>query len=285
VSPPARHAAMKSLTTRIAGGLVLLAAGAIALVSWVVADGESAGSEEGVTLRDVVREPERFEGRRVTITGEWADNRYFAPSQADEVIVLGDDADTRLLVVPELGVDVPDIDENSVLVVEGAVRLPNRTRAGLLAPGELMRRNDGGVAPVVAATRVTLSEGPEQPIETDADHATIRQVLRDPRAWDERALVVRGTVARLTPRGFILAQEGESIFVSAPDSQLSGLRQGDRVRVRAELSRLSQFGADAVEQAFATDPPGDQAGSPDLGGVPIERGEPYLLLRGIEPRD
>jgi cold shock CspA family protein len=270
----------------VAGGMGLLAVAVVAAVAYISADtGESAGREEGVTLRDVVSDPERFEGQRVQISGEWAENDYFAPAQAEEVIVLGDDAATPLLVVPELGVDVPVMDENSVVVVEGIVRVPDRAQAGLLGPAALMEGDDGGVAPVVAASRVKLTEGPEPPIAAEADEATIRQLLRDPRAWGEASLVVPGQVTRITGRGFTLTDEGTSIFVSAPAAELSELKQGQRVRIRAELSRLSQFGADAVEQAVTTVPPGDQAPPvTGLGDIPIERGEPYLLLRGIEPR-
>jgi hypothetical protein len=55
------------------------------------------------------------------------------------------------------------------------------------------------------------------------------------------------------------------------------------VRVRAELSRLSAYGADALEKALASDPPWDQQREElDLDDVPIEAGEPYLLLCEVD---
>ena len=78
-------------------------------------------------------------------------------------------------------------------------------------------------------------------------------------------------------------QDGATIFVSAPSRDLSAVEAGDGVHIRAELSRLSAFGSDALEDALQTDPPGDQPSSASgIGEVPIDRGEPYLLLRGLD---
>jgi hypothetical protein len=247
-----------------------------------VASDESAGGEDDVTLSDVVRDPPRYEGQRVAISGEWAENEYFSPDQADEVIVLGADAERQLLVVPGLGVAVPELDDDSVLVVEGVVRIPERGGAGYVAPDALMERPNGGIAPVVQAESVELVSNPDEPLAAEADHATIRQLLRDPRAWDERAVLVRGTVTRVVDRGFTLAEDGAAVFVSAPASELGALEAGQHVRIRAELTRLSGYGADALERALATDRPGDQPRSSlDIDDVPIEVGKPYLLLRGF----
>jgi hypothetical protein len=265
--------------------LTLLAAASFGLFVYIVASDESAGTEDDVTLSDVVQDPTRYEGQRVAISGEWADNGYFSPDQAEEVIVLGDDAEHELLVVPSLGVAVPGVDDNDVLAVEGVVRIPERGGAGYVAPDALMERVDGGIAPVVQAESIELVSNPDEPLAAEADHATVRQLLRDPRAWDERAVVVRGTVTRVVDRGFTLIQDGAAIFVSAPASELGALDAGQHVRIRAELTRLSGFGADALEHALATDPPGDQPGSSlDIGDVPIEVGEPYLLLRALDAR-
>ncbi len=73
------------------------------------------------------------------------------------------------------------------------------------------------------------------------------------------------------------------IFVSASASELEQLQDGERVRVRAELARLSSHGADALEKAIISDPPTDQPRSAlYLDEIPIKAGEPYLLLRALE---
>jgi hypothetical protein len=263
--------------------LAVLAAAACAAFVYIVVSDESAGTEVDVTLSDVVENPARYEGEHVAISGEWADNDYFSPDQADQVIVLGADADRRLLVVPNLGVDVPELDDDDVLAVKGVVRIPERGDPGFVAPDALMERAGGGVAPVLRAESVDLVSGPDTPLATEADRATVEQLLRDPRAFDERAVVVGGTVKRVVDRGFALADDGAAIFVSAPRSKLGTLDPGQLVRIRAELTRLSAYGADALEHALATDPPGDQPRSSlDVGDVPIEVGEPYLLLRAVD---
>ena len=187
--------------------------------------------------------------------------------------------------VPRLGVDVPEMDEDTVVAVEGVVRLPERTGAGLVAPDALMERPDGGVTPLLAADSVELVPAGERPVAGEAKRATVQQLVRDPRAWDERPLNVTGTVVRVAERGFALTQDGATIFVSAPASELDALEAGERVELRAELSRLSAFGADALEQTLHTDSPVDQPPSAfDIDDVPIDRGEPYLLLRTLEVR-
>jgi hypothetical protein len=266
----------------IAVALLFLGAAA-GLIAYLVTTRESAGPESGTTLTDVIDDPSRFEGERVSVSGEWAENRYFGPDQAEELIALGDDAENSLLVVPQLGVDVPEMDEDTVVSVEGVVRIPERAGAGALAPDALMAREGGGVAPLLAADSVELVPAGEEPLAVEAEQATVPQLLRDPRAWDERPLNLTGTLARVTQRGFALAQNGATIFVSAPASELGALEAGDRVQVRAELSRLSAYGSDALEQALQGDSPADQPQSAfDLEELPIDRGEPYLLMRALD---
>lgn len=207
---------MRSISPFVILAGIIAAIGAVFLVAYLLADtDESAGIEEGVTLNAVLEQPARYEGEQVTVSGEWADNEYFPPEGADEVIVIGDDADETLLVVPRLGVAVPDVDENTVLRVTG--------------------------------------------------------------------VVVRGSASRVGGRGFVLSQDGATIFVSASGSELERLQDGERVRVRGDLARLSTYGADELEQAIRSDPPGDQPRSAlELDELPIEVGEPYLLLRTFD---
>src|SRR5690242_19910972 len=96
----------------IAGGVV---------IAFLVNGGESAGPEQGITLSDVVDHPADYDGQTVTVSGEWAENDYFSPSDASLALVIGDDAGTQLLVVPALGTDVPHMSENTVVQVRGTV--------------------------------------------------------------------------------------------------------------------------------------------------------------------
>ena len=76
---------------------LLVAAAVAGLIAYLVISEESAGPETGATLTDVVADPSRYEGERVSVSGEWAENPYFPADQADEIIVLGDDAENPLL--------------------------------------------------------------------------------------------------------------------------------------------------------------------------------------------
>jgi hypothetical protein len=270
---------MRTSTVLAAIAAAAVALGALVAVVALTGTDESAGREDGVTLNDVVGDPARYERQRVTISGEWEETGHFEPANADEVIVLGDDAGETLLVVPELGVEVPEMDEDTAVAVTGEVTLPGQGDRGFVAPDGML----DGASPVIAAERVSLVAEPEEPAALNADQVTVRQLLRDPRAYTDDPLLVPGTAHRVGDRGFVLADDGATIFVSAPSAQLEDLRAGDPVRVRAELSRLSAYGADALEKALASDPPWDQQREAlDLEDVPIQVGEPYLLLRGLD---
>jgi hypothetical protein len=264
----------------VLAALAAVLVGALVVVVVLTATDESAGPEEETTLNDVVDDPARYEGQRVTISGEWEETEHFRPEDAEEVIVLGDDAGAILLVVPQLGVEVPEMDEDTVVSVTGEVRLPEQGERGFVAPDGLLE----GPSPVIAAERVSLVAAPEEPVAVNADQVTVAQLLRDPAAYTDDPLLVFGTAHRIGDRGFVLAgDQAATIFVSAPASRLQDLQEGDRVRVRAELSRMSAYGADALEKALASDPPWDQQREElDVDDVPIEVGEPYLLLREVD---
>jgi hypothetical protein len=71
--------------------------------------------------------------------------------------------------------------------------------------------------------------------------------------------------------------------VSAPRSDVDAVSRGDQVQVQAKVQRLSGLAADTLETAFTTDPPSDEPGEPPiLDRLPIDAGEPYLLLREID---
>jgi len=126
--------------------------------------------------------------------------------------------------------------------------------------------------------------GPEV---ADVRVTTLEQVLRDPRAFDEGPLLLRGSAY---PRegGFLLVQDGQAIWVAAP-SGASGLQRGEAVRVRAELERLTEQNAEQAAQALHLEEPGlpDRAREA-IARTPVEIGEPFLVLRtlrGVQPDD
>jgi len=109
--------------------------------------------------------------------------------------------------------------------------------------------------------------------------ATIGQLLRDPDAFANRPLLVRGRAHRVGDLGFFLTQEGRSIFVGAPASRLAELDTGERVAIRAELSQLSDTRAETIEDAL--DP---TAATFEDAPVPVFReavgpDKPFLNLR------
>jgi hypothetical protein len=276
---------MTQSTTRtalaIAATVMLAVAIAVAAVL-VTSGGESAGPEDGVTLGDVVAEPHRYDGQTVTISGEWAENTYFSPTDASVALVIGDDADAKLLVVPDLGVDVPRLDDDTVVRVRGKVHALTEgdSAAGFVHPGGILESEGTHVLLTADQVAVTpprrVTEGPS----TDA--TTLAAILNDPRAFDGRLVSVTGT-ARPVPRGLILSAGGQDVFVSAPRSDVDAVSRGDQVQVQAKVQRLSGLAADTLETAFTTDPPSDEPGEPPiLDRLPIDAGEPYLLLREID---
>jgi hypothetical protein len=133
----------------------------------------------------------------------------------------------------------------------------------------------------VRASNVSLTPPPRATSGPETAGTTIPAILRDPRAFDGRLVRVSGT-ARRTPRGLVLRDDGRDVFVSAPASDLNAVSDGEGISVQAKVQRLSGLAADTLERAFATDPPGEQSGEPPvLDRLPIDPGEPYLLLRDI----
>lgn len=273
----------------VLGGLAALAGilGVFGLV-WLIADtDESAGPENGVTLNDVVDDPARHEGRTVVISGEWADNGFLSPDDAGTALVIGDDADETLLVIPEPGVEVPRLGEDTVVRVEGTVEVlePDGSNGttDLLRQGGLLSRD--GPEAIVEASAVELVDPPRATNARDRRFtvATVGQILADPGAFDRRAVTVPGRARRVGDGGFVLQGQDASIFVGAPASDLEQLEAGERVRVRADVAELSPFGSRQRERAFASVAPGvDPQEEVDLSGAPFEPGDPYLLLRALD---
>ena len=170
--------------------------------------------------------------------------------------------------------------------VTGRVQLiePNeQTDGGYLAQGGLLA--ESGAEAAIRTSRIAVPgvDRDDVPRDPPARMTTVAQLLADPRAWDDRPLVVRGRAYAPGPFGFVLATGNETIFVGAPASDLSGLEPGERVRIRAELERISRFRANTIREAIAGTPETD-ASTPDfidLDQTPSDEGQLFLVLRAF----
>jgi hypothetical protein len=232
--------------------------------------GESAGREDGVTLRDVTADPAHYVGQSVTVSGEIAENSYLSTADASIALVLGDDAGQNLLVLPRAGAAVPrDLTEDTVLRVRGTVgqRPATLDDRGPLSPiSRVMAVSDARA--IVRADRVELLnprrvvDQPKPPFP----RAHVRDVLRDAAAVDG-PVVVTGRATKVSASGFVLSSGGASIYLGAPAAALRAVTEGEVVSVRADVERLSPFRADRVADR--------------VGGAPAEPGDPFLRLRSI----
>ena len=268
----------------IVAGLVLLAGLGVAVVGLALVPNldESAGREQGVTLNDVVADPAAYAGDAVTVSGEYAENDHFSPDDADIAFVIGDDAGHRLLVVPRTGTTVPDLDENTVVRVRGVIRVVGSgadTGAveGLLLQGGVLEPDD--TEPILEATSVEYLLPPRASGEEAPDATTVPLLLRDPKAFEGGGVAVSGSATKLGSLGFALTEDGKSIFVSAPASQLEQLEDGARVFVRGDVSRLSAFRSRLLRGEL------QRAALPALAHMPREVGELFLKLRVLNPAD
>jgi len=158
----------------------------------------------------------------------------------------------------------------------GKVRL-SRVRVLLLAAALAAVAGCAGDEVEAGLDSQDTRPGPEV---ADVRVVTLEQVLRDPRAFNEGPLLLRGSAY---PRegGFVLVQDGAAIWVAAP-AGTSGLERGEAVRVRAELERLTEQNAEQVAQALHLEEPGppDRAREA-ISETPAEVGEPFLVLRTL----
>jgi hypothetical protein len=115
----------------LAGVLTLVAGAAVGLL--VADEGESAGSDMGVTISDLLAAPERYAGSMVTVTGEASEG--YPPARIPYAVVLGDETDGELLVVaqePGLlphGLDVGGLSAGPVVRATGRVLIVGRDSA------------------------------------------------------------------------------------------------------------------------------------------------------------
>lgn len=250
---------------------------------------ESAGREAGVTLSEVSSDPGRYEGREVTVSGEIAGNEYLTLADADLAVVLGDDADSRLLVLPGPDAMVPrDLTENAVLRVRGEVEVVGAVSGRTGGEDFLMRGDvlaESGAEAVIRASVVERTRKEPGPPATPAPvRATVGQILDDPRAFDDVPVIVPGRAYPIGRAGFLLTDGRTSIFVGAPATRLPALEGGERVQVRAEVKSLSPFRADTIARALS-DTPETAAALPDgapLAETPIAKGDAFLVFRAFE---
>jgi hypothetical protein len=273
-----------------ATALAVILAAVLAFIGFSNMD-ESAGPETGVTLNDVAEHPDRYVGKTVAISGEWEENDYFSPDDADVALVIGDDAGKKLLVIPRPGVSVPRMGEDTVVRVTGTVRTidPKAEADGLRDTG--LVRQGGllsiGADALISATHVELTPPRRGPAERNLRFrvSTVPRLYKDLEVFEDRPVVVTGRASAVGKRGFLLTQDGRSIFVSAPFSKLEGLDPGERVRISGEVATLSRFRTQqanqVIERALASDEPGPTSKG-ELRDVPFSRGQPYLLLRSLQ---
>ncbi len=116
----------------------------------------------------------------------------------------------------------------------------------------------------------------DPPTEGVLSEATVEQILRDPAAFQDQSVLVRGAAALPLGRegGFVLESDGNRILVYAPGG-LPRIEPGKSVAVRGEVVRFTKPAAELL---------GDALDDPDrLSGVPTQTGDPYLLFRALAP--
>ena len=116
---------------------------------------------------------------------------------------------------------------------------------------------------------------------TTVRSTTLQQVLRDPAVWVEREVMLRGWAY---PRrgGFLLADDGSSIWVAAPHG-MEEIEAADRVVVRGEVQRLSEERSDDVVQALRgpTEPGLPKPDADVVQDTPARAGEPFVVFRAL----
>lgn len=233
---------------------------------------ESAGARDETTLSAVAADPARYDGRSVTVTGKWVHNRYYRPKDASQALVIGTDAGEQLTVVPDLGVNVPVVSDDSLVRVRGEVYVLEAGASGarfLASPGVLSKRRPGAVL----AAKV-IDRPRELGDRADATSVPLERLLEDPRAYDLRRVEVGGMVEP-SAGGFVLAEADRRIFVSASRAVAAALQHGEPARIQARVQRLNRLSAATLRRVMGTD---------DALELPAEPGRPYLLFERVAGR-
>ena len=109
-------------------------------------------------------------------------------------------------------------------------------------------------------------------------HATVEQILRDPENFSDNPVVVRGDAYRVADLGFLLADDGDAIFVGAPASRLQDLDPGEAIAVRGDVSQLDDTKAETIRDALDQHAEATEVPS-DLHPIDVGGNRPFLNLR------
>jgi hypothetical protein len=138
-----------------------------------------------------------------------------------------------------------------------------------------------GVAAGIVATAVARADSaaPSAPPLRAFSHTTVRELVRHPARYRHDLVGVSGRAYRTSRYGFVLVDGRHAIFVGASADEMRSVRSGERVRLRAEIGRMSRFRADTAARALSQ--PGGGARKARIDRAPAKRGSPFLILRRL----
>jgi len=112
----------------------------------------------------------------------------------------------------------------------------------------------------------------------------LNQVLTEPERHD--AVTVNGRASPLGELGFIIEQQGVSMFVDAEPQLAAGVEDGERVRVTASVEQFSEKKASAIRSAVELDTgDSDSYDERAFAATEISEGAAYLDLIHVAGSD
>ena len=90
---------------------------------------------------------------------------------------------------------------------------------------------------------------------------------------------VSGRAYRPSRYGFVLLDGRQAMFVGASAAEMRSVRSGERVRLRAEIGRMSRFRADTAARALSQH--GGGARKAWIDRTPAKPGSPFLIARRL----
>lgn len=263
-------------------------AGALAAIVLLLEPAGSSGSTEPRTLTALVRDPEALRGQTVTITGSVAERGYLTPADANAALVLTDDAGARVMVFVTGSAHPPRRPRpGTALRVTGMVTVAppesaRPTARGDVSPATLLVRTRAAAGIVATAIERDDAAAPATAPLRGFTRTTVRDLLRHPRRHGNDLLALSGRVYRPSRFGFVLVDDRRAVFVGASPDAMRSVRNGARLRVRAELGRMSRFRADTAVHALSGHREGrSSARSARIGRTPAKPGSPYLILHRV----
>jgi hypothetical protein len=273
---------------RIVAPLALvLAAGSLAAVLGRAPLSGGARSATVLALSEIARSPKALAGRSVIFAGEVAPSQYFSPADAAAAFVVGDTEGHRVLVLPAAGVYAPPrLPPGSYVRITGRVsdavaREPAPGKVGFdLSVGAVLARSRAATAvraDTVEPRRNLVERHPGQP---RISRTTVRRLIRRPGSFKEGIVAVSGHAHRIGPYGFVLGDRRSAIFVAARPEQLRAVTNGERIRVRGALDRISRFRAHTIAATISARP-APRRGARSSRRPPSKPGRPFVLLRQL----